>query len=595
MPKLTRFWCSALSLVLTPGLVSFTAMQTAVAQGPAKTVAENVAAQNALFEEYYQNGLKNSPLRATGVGDYRYNDKLDDESLAAVAREHAEADAFLVRLRAIPTAGMGDTDLLSHELLERQIVRGGVNYELKNYEMPVNQQNGIHTELADLPLQVPLDSVKHYEDYIARLHQIPTALTQTMEVMRAGERDGLMPPKVIVDKLPGQCDGIIAANPFLLPTKKYPLTVSAAEQQRLTAAITKTVNDEVFPAYRAFAKFLREEYAPKGRENLSIESLPDGKRRYAEAVKTMTTIDITPAQVHELGLSEVTRITAAMTALAKAQGYPDLASFRAAINSDPKWQPTSEAQIVADFKHYIDQMEPKLPELFNLLPKAPVTVEAIPDFDAAAATHYVRGTPDGKRAGRVVVAVADPTHRTLVLDEAVAYHEGVPGHHMQISVAQQLKGLPNFRVRGGAYSAYTEGWALYAEELGKEIGFYQNPVSDYGRLNSELFRAVRLVVDTGIHDQGWTRDQVIAYMHENDVNDVLAQSETDRYIAWPGQALAYKMGQLKIRELRERAKKELGAKFDIKAFHDEVLDGGALPLDLLEARVNAWIKVQAGK
>src|SRR6202042_2742831 len=202
-----------------------------------------------------------------------------------------------------------------------------------------------------------------------------------------------------------------------------------------------------------------------------------------------------------------------------------------AINSDPKWQPKSEEQIVADFKKYIDQMQPKLPELFGLLPKAPVTVEGIPDFDKATATHYVRGTPDGKRAGRVVVAVADPIHRTLVLDEAVAYHEGVPGHHMQISVAQQLKGLPKFRLRGG-YSAYTEGWALYAEELGKEIGFYQDPVSDYGRLNSELFRAVRLVVDTGIHDQGWTRQRVIAYMHDNDVNDVLAQSETDRYIAW---------------------------------------------------------------
>ncbi|QMV18321.1 DUF885 family protein [Granulicella sp. 5B5] len=594
MPKLTGFWCSALSFALMPGLVSSIAMQSAVAQGPAKMVAENVAAQNALFEEYYQNGLKNSPLRATGVGDYRYNDQLGDFSLAQIAREHAEGDAFLVRLRAIPTTGMGDKDLLSHELLERQIVRSDVNYELKNYEMPVNQQNGIHTELADLPLQVPLDSVKHYEDYIARLRQIPRALQQTMEVMRAGERDHLMPPKVIVDKLPGQCDGIIAANPFLLPTKKYPMSIPGAEQQRLTAEMTKVVNDEVFPAYRAFAKFLREEYDPQGRVSLSIESLPDGKRRYAEAVKSMTTIDITPAEVHALGLSEVKRITAEMTALAKAQGYPDLASFRAAINSDPKWKPTSEAQIVADFKHYIDQMEPKLPELFNLLPKAPVTVEAIPDFDAAAATHYVRGTPDGRRPGRVVVAVADPTHRTLVLDEAVAYHEGVPGHHLQISVAQQLTGLPKFRLHSG-YSAYTEGWALYAEQLGKEIGFYQNPVSDYGRLNSELFRAVRLVVDTGIHDQGWTRQQVIDYMHANDVNDVLAQSETDRYIAWPGQALAYKMGQLKILELRARAKKELGPKFDIKAFHDEILDGGALPLDLLETRVDAWIKVQAGK
>jgi len=397
---------------------------------------------------------------------------------------------------------------------------------------------------------------------------------------------------VIADKLPGQCDGIVAADPFLRPLKKFPASFSDADKARLTTAMIAAVNEAVLPAYRQFAVFLRVEYAPKGRPAISIESLPDGKRRYAEAVKSMTTVDITPAAVHELGLSEVARITAEMTALAKAQGYKDLASFRAAINSDPKWTPKSEQQIIDDFKKYIDQMQPRLPELFGLLPMAPVTVEGIPDFDAAAATHYNRGTPDGKRAGRVVVAVADPTHRTLVLDEAVAYHEGVPGHHLQISVAQQLKGLPKFRLNSGGLSAYTEGWALYAEELGKEIGFYQDPVSDYGRLNSELFRAVRLVVDTGIHDQGWSRDRVIAYMHANDVNDVLAQSETDRYIAWPGQALAYKIGQLKIRELRERAKTQLGPRFDIKAFHDEIINGGALPLDLLEARVDRWIKAQ---
>jgi uncharacterized protein (DUF885 family) len=238
-------------------------------------------------------------------------------------------------------------------------------------------------------------------------------------------------------------------------------------------------------------------------------------------------------------------------------------------------------------------MQPKLPELFGLLPKAPVTVEPIPDFAKAAATHYVGGTPDGKRPGRVVVAVSDPTSRSLVDDEAVAYHEGVPGHHMQISIAQTLPDLPKFRLHGG-YSSYAEGWALYAEELGKEIGFYKDPVSDYGRLNSELFRAVRLVVDTGIHDKNWSRQQVIDYMHSNDVNDTVAQAETDRYIAWPGQALAYKMGQLTIRKLREEAKAQLGAKFDIKAFHDEILNGGAMPLDLLQDRVHAWLKSQSG-
>jgi len=559
--------------------------------GQMASPADRVAQQNALFEEFYETGLKNSPERATSYGDYRYNGLLDQYSLAEIARQHAEANDFLKRLQAIPTEGMSEKDVLSHRIMERQIQREDVNYSLKNYEMPVNQQNGVHTRLADLPLRVPLDSVQHYDDYISRLRQIPRVLEQTTDVMRQGEKDGLMPPKLVLDKLPGQCDGIISANPFLIPTKKFPAEFSEEDKKRLTAEITKAINDDVMPAFRKFAEFLRTEYAPKGRTDLSVESLPDGKRRYAEAVKFMTTINIPPAEVHEIGLKEVERITAEMTKLAKAQGYKDLAEFREAINKDPKWKPQSEQQIVEDFAKYIHQMQPKLPELFGLLPKAPVTVEPIPDFAKAESTHYVLGTPDGKRPGRVVVAVADPTKRTLITDEAVAYHEGVPGHHMQISIAQTLQDLPKFRLHG-FYSAYAEGWALYAEELGKEIGFYQDPVSDYGRLNSELFRAVRLVVDTGIHDKNWTRQQVIDYMHANDTIDALAQTEADRYIAWPGQALAYKMGQLTIRKLRDEAKAQLGAKFDIKAFHDEVLNGGSMPLDLLQERVKQWIKTQ---
>jgi uncharacterized protein (DUF885 family) len=559
-----------------------------------QTVADRVAKQNALFEEYYQAGLKNFPERATSYGDYRYNSQLGQVSLAEIARQHAEADDFLARLRAIPTDGMSDNDLLSHRILEKQLEREDVNYALKNYEMPVNQQNGVHTRLADLPNAVPFDSVLHYQDYISRLHQIPRVLEQTTEVMRQGEKDHLMPPKLVLEKLPGQCDGIIAANPFLEPTKKFPAEFSEQDKKRLTDEITKAVNDDVFPAYRKFAKFLRTEYDPKGRTELTIESLADGKRRYAEAVKTMTTVNVPPADVHNIGLKEVARITAEMTKLAQGQGYKDLASFREAVNNDPRWKPTREQQILDDYKKYIHQMEPKLPELFGLLPKSPVTVEPIPDFAKAAATHYVQGTPDGKRPGRVVVAVSNPTKRTLVDDEAVAYHEGVPGHHLQINIAQTLEGLPKFRLHG-FFTAYAEGWALYSEVLGKEIGFYQDPVSDYGRLNSEMLRAVRLVVDTGIHDKNWSRQQVIDYMHANDINDALAQTEADRYIAWPGQALAYKMGQLTILKLRDEAKTQLGEKFDLKAFHDEILNGGAMPLDLLQERVEAWIKNQAAQ
>ena len=269
-----------------------------------------------------------------------------------------------------------------------------------------------------------------------------------------------------------------------------------------------------------------------------------------------------------------------------------LGRFRAAIAANPKYQATSAEQIVDDFRKYIAQMQPKLPELFTYIPGAPVTVEPIPGFQAAMATHYQSGTPDGKRPGRVSVAVSDATHRSLVDDEAVAYHEGIPGHHMQISVAQTLTGLPKFRLHSGN-SGYVEGWALYAEQLGKEVGFYQDPVSDYGRLSSELFRAVRLVVDTGIHSQGWTRDQAVQFMRETgSVDEPTIQAEVDRYIALPGQALSYKLGQLKFRELRERAKTELGPAFDIRTFHDEMLSGGALPLDLLDARTNTWIAAQ---
>lgn len=567
-----------------------------LAQTPApQSVEVRIAAQNALFEEQWQTGLRENPERATAVGDYRYNDRLGDYTAAHYATQNEENKAYLARLTAIDTTGFPDQDLLSHQLMERGLHQRIDDFGLKNYEMSVNQQNGIHTSLSDLPNAVPLDSVKHYEDYIARLHQIPRVLAESTDVLRQGTKDGLMQPRFLLEKVTAQATEVANSKPFLLPIKKIPASFSDADRQRITAAIQQAVDTEVTPAYVKFATFISTEYAPHGRTAISVSSLPDGKHRYEVAVRNMTTTNMTPAEIHQLGLDEIKRIHGEMTELAHKAGFKDLASFQQSLKTNPKYIPTSSEQILDFYRHYIDQMRPKLPELFTVLPDCPVTVEAIPSYQTGAATHYQTGTPDCKRPGRVSVATSDFAHRTLIDDEATAYHEGIPGHHMQLSVQQQMKGLPQFRLHGGGgnFTAYVEGWALYSEQLGKDIGFYQDPVSDYGRLSSELFRAVRLVVDTGIHSQGWTRDQVIKFFRENSNEDEpMIQSETDRYIAWPGQCLSYKIGQLKFRELRDRAKEELGPKFDLRAFHDEMLSGGALPLDLLDARTNRWIAAQ---
>jgi uncharacterized protein (DUF885 family) len=580
----------ALSLALA---ASFCLPAATSLAAPQASVASRVAGQNALFEEQYQADLKASPLTATSFGDYRYNDRLDEASLAEAEREHATDEKFLTRIKAISTAGFSEQDILSHDLLVRTLEQRNEDYTFKDFEMPISQMSGAHTQLADLPLSSPFSSVKYYEDYIARLHQIPRVFAQTEEVLRAGMRDHLMPVRFLLEKIPAQCQGIIDEDPFLLPTKKFPASISAADRQRLTQQITDAANNEVLPAYKAFAKFVATEYAPHGRTMLSVASLPGGEGRYRHDIRDSTTIrNLTPDQIHQIGLDEMDRIGREMLAIAHKEGFSDLASFDASVKKNPKYTPTSAGQILDDYRHYLGQMQGKLPQLFTYIPGSPVTVEAIPAFQSAMATHYQTGTPDGSRPGRVVVATSDFAHRSLIDDEATAYHEGIPGHHMQLSVAQQMTGLPKFR-QHSFNSGYIEGWALYSEQLGKEVGFYRDPVSDYGRLGSERFRAVRLVVDTGIHAKGWTRDQVVDFFRKSGtIDEPEIQTETDRYIAWPAQALSYKLGQLKFRELRERARTELGPKFDIRTFHDEMLNGGVVPLDLLEARTDNWIKAQ---
>ncbi|ADV84486.1 DUF885 domain-containing protein [Terriglobus saanensis] len=515
---------------------------------------------------------------------------LDDFSLAASVRQDAIDREFRTELAAISPDGFPEQDRISHELMLRELDQRMTDYSLKIYEMPLTQFRGIHTDLADVPRSLSFHSVKDYEDYITRLHEMPLAFEQTVEVLKQGEKDRLMPVRLLLEQVPAQCQGIIAEDPFLLPTTKFPASIPAADQKRLTDEIVNAANNEVLPAYKRFAAFVANDYALHGRTAIGLSSLPDGVQRYQNAIHEQTTTNMTPAEIHALGLREIARINGLLTDLAHKAGYPDLKSFRAALNSDPRYIPTSADQIVEDYRHYVNQMEPRLPELFLNYPKTKLVVEAIPASQPQMGTHHVDGSADGSTPGRVVVATSNYAHRRLISDETQAYHEGIPGHELQVTIEQHLKDLPAFRsqIRN---NAYIEGWAVYAEALGKEIGFFQDPASDYGRLNLELMRAVRFVVDTGIHADGWTRDQAVTYFRESGAADEpTIQSEIDRYIALPAQSLSYKIGQLKIRELRARAQQQLGPRFDIRKFHDQILSAGSLPMDMLDARINGWIK-----
>ena len=550
---------------------------------------------NTIFSDEWEFEMREDPTYASRIGDYRYNDKLGDQSVAAILRREGEMKRFLDRLDKINVSGFPDQAKLSRTLLQRRLQSSLEDIAFKNFEMPFDQFNGYHLELAEMPPNVPVDSAKHFEDYVARLHQIPASLEQAIERAKLGEKDHLMQPKFLLGKVADQCDSIAAAageqNAFASPLKSMPSTISDEDRKRLRDEILKTIDTEVRPAYVKLAKFIREDYARHGRTEPGLWSLPDGDARYREAVRHRTTTDMTPEQIHELGLAQVKEIEDQMNAIAKHQGYADWKVYGAAIRHDPKMMASSREQVLGTYRKFIAQMLPKLPELFGVLPKARLEVVPVETFreKEAAGAEYQEGTPDGSRPGKVYVNTGDFEHRSLPEMEPTAYHEGVPGHHLQNSIAQEMTDLPAFR-RYTFYNAYGEGWALYAERLGKEVGFYQEPANDFERLGSELFRAARLVEDTGVHYKHWTREQMVKYFEENSLEEGAdLQAEVDRYIVWPGQALSYKIGQLEFLELRERARKELGDKFDIRAFHDEMIDGGAMPLDILDERTNDWI------
>lgn len=550
---------------------------------------------NDLLAEQWEYVLRTSPEFASILGDKRYNDQISDFSQKSIEDDLAKTKEFLARFEAVDTTGFAEQEALNKTLMVRQLKETLDNAHFKGWEMPVNQISGIHLQAPQLAAYLPYTTVKDYEDYITRMKKFPALIDQTIIQMRKGMADGLMPPKFLLEKVVTQAEGIgnqlPDKSPFAQPLAKFPKEISETDRKRLSESLFTVIREQVNPAYLKFAKFVRDEYAPRGRTEPGIWSLPGGAARYAAAVKSSTTTDLTPEEIHQLGLREVARIEKEMMEIARKLGFKDLQTLNAAIEKDPRLHPESREQILEIYRGHVANMLREMPKLFGRLPKASVEVRQTEAFREAEASgaEYNQGTPDGSRPGYIMVNTSNPTSRKTITMESTAYHEGIPGHHLQISIQQELPTLPPFRQQGGN-TAYVEGWALYSERLGKEIGFYKDAYSDYGRLQDEMLRAIRLVVDTGFHYKRWTRDQVVQYFHDHSATDeVEVQSETNRYISWPAQALGYKIGQLKILELRERSKKELGDKFDIRQFHDEILGAGSLPLDVLEARINNWI------
>jgi len=590
---------SLLLFSLAPALRAHApAGQPAVPASPSASLDDRRKALNDLFHDYWEDQLKTSPEFASTIGDLRYNDQISDYSVAAINDELAREQRFLLRLAAIDPTGFTNQEKISQELLIREFEEDQEAAEFKEWEMPLTQMDGIHAQYPRLVAELSFSTVKDYDDWIARLHALPHAFDQVTANMSIGMDDHRVPPKFLLEKALEQVKQLANQkpedSPLAMPLKNFPAAISASEQARIKGEMLDAISKEVLPAYTRFARFLEVSYIPAGREQPGIAALPDGAKYYQFLINRTTTTDLTAAQIHQIGLDEVGKDEAAMLAIAQKLGFKDLASFRASLKTNPKLHPASADALVAAYKSYLGPMQARLPQLFGTLPKAPFEVATVPDYAAktSAPAYYEEGTPDGSRPGRLFVDTYDAADRNLYSVESIAYHEGIPGHHLQISIAQEMKDVPEFR-KYEQYTSYVEGWAFYSEHLGKDIGLYQDPYSDYGRLENETWRAIRLVIDTGVHSEGWTRDQMVQYFRDHSAMDEPSmQAEIDRFIAWPSQALAYKIGQLKILELRDRAQKALGDKFDIRAFHDQVIDSGALPLDVLEQRIDAWIAAQ---
>jgi uncharacterized protein (DUF885 family) len=582
---------------------------SALAGAPAGD-AGTAAKLHALFDREWQWTLREYPEFATGVGENRYNDKLTDLSVSAMDRRKAHEREYLRQLRELDRGRLAGQDVVSYDLslagalqdVAMQRFPAGKTPSggewLTYYEwMPLSQMGGVHLDLPALPRLMPLRDTKDYDDYLARLRGAPKQIDQVIALMKRAIVAGWMPPAVAIRKVLPQIEqqwvGDVTASPLYKPLEDFPGSIPAAERPRLTALARETIVHEVIPALKELHKFMTESYLPACRPEVAASGLPGGPEYYQAQIRWLTTTDLPAREIHEIGEREVARIRGEMDKVIKQAGFSGtFPEFVNLLRTDPRFARLRTNDVLPAFRDIAKRVDPELPKLFAELPRTPYGIREIPAYRGETAAYYTPGASDGSRAGyfnaNTLAVSTKPRHEM----EALLLHEAVPGHHLQVTRAQELKGLPDFR-RNGLYNAYVEGWALYAESLGEDLGLYKDPYSKFGRLNGEIHRACRLVVDTGMHALGWTRDRAIAYMKANtSLSETFIVAEIDRYIVWPGQALGYKLGELKIKALRARAAKALGAGFDIRKFHNALIDDGPLPLDLLEQRIDAWIAMQ---
>ncbi len=559
--------------------------------------ADAAAALRALFAEDWQFSLREDPLFATSVGDNRYNDRLPSVSPADIARLAERGRATLARLHAIDRALLGETDRVSYDLFERGLVEGLEAYRLKLWLQPITAEGGFHTDFSRLPEEVPLATERDYDNYVARLRAFPTYAAQSTEVLRQGVAAGFTLPRVVMkgylDAIAMHVTSDATRSVFWQPFTRFPAALAEPARERLRQAGRAAIQEAVVPAYRDFLAFMRDQYIPHARTTISAADLPNGREIYAWAVRHFTTLDLTPEAVHALGLREVERIHGEMLQVMAQTGYKKgLPEFLEFLRTDPRFYARTPEELLAHAALIAKRMDGKLPSLFKRLPRQPYGIAPVP---ADLAPKYTGGRYDGapvdsRRAGTYWVNTYALDTRPLYNLEALTFHEAVPGHHLQGALQQELRDLPDFR-RFVYIEAYGEGWGLYSEWLGLEAGFYQDPYSNFGRLSYEMWRACRLVVDTGIHAMGWSRDRAMAYMGANTaLSRHEIETEVDRYISWPGQALAYKLGELKIRQLRQEAEAALGERFDVRDFHDAVLHNGTVTLPMLERQVHDYVQ-----